>query len=147
MTGIVGGVAGGASGAASPRRLERYPLDIPIYFDIFGIMDTRAAVRSLAALAQDSRLEVFRLLVQAGPDGLPAGEIAGHLGIPASTLSFHVKALSHAGLIESRQESRFIYYSANFAGMNGLIAFLGENCCGGRSCASASSASRKRKTT
>jgi DNA-binding transcriptional ArsR family regulator len=97
-------------------------------------MDTKMAVRSLAALAQDSRLEVFRLLVQAGPQGLPAGEIAEQLRIPPSTLSFHVKALSQAGLVESRQEGRFIFYSADFAAMNRLLAFLGENCCGGRSC-------------
>jgi DNA-binding transcriptional ArsR family regulator len=97
-------------------------------------MDTKIAVRRLAALAQDSRLEVFRLLVQAGPDGLAAGEIAERLSIPPSTLSFHVKALSHAGLVGSRQASRFVYYFANFAAMNGLVTFLGENCCGGRPC-------------
>jgi DNA-binding transcriptional ArsR family regulator len=107
-------------------------------------MDTKTAVQSLAALAQDSRLEVFRLLVQAGPEGLPAGDIAARLSIPPSTLSFHVKALSQAGLIESRPQSRFIYYFANFAAMNGLIAFLGENCCGGRSCAPAKSAPKRR---
>jgi DNA-binding transcriptional ArsR family regulator len=94
-----------------------------------------AAVRSLAALAQDSRLAVFRLLVQAGPEGLAAGEIAERLGIPASTLSFHMKALSHAGLVESRQESRFVYYSANFGAMNALLEYLSDNCCGGRPCA------------
>ena len=105
-------------------------------------MDTKIAVRSLAALAQDSRLEVFRLLVQAGPDGLPAGEIAERLGIPASTLSFHVKALSHAGLVESRQKGRFVYYFANFTAMNGLVAFLGENCCGGRPCVPAPAPAR-----
>jgi ArsR family transcriptional regulator, arsenate/arsenite/antimonite-responsive transcriptional repressor len=108
-------------------------------------VDTKTAVRSLAALAQDSRLDVFRLLVQSGPEGLPAGEIADRLDIPSSTLSFHVKALSHAGLIESRQEGRFIYYSADFDAMNGLVAFLGENCCGGRSCAPAP-ATRSRKS-
>jgi DNA-binding transcriptional ArsR family regulator len=80
---------------------------------------------------------VFRLLVQEGPAGLPAGEIAERLDIPSSTLSFHVKTLAHAGLIESRQDGRFIHYSADFAAMNGLVAFLGENCCGGRSCAPA----------
>ena len=115
-------------------------------FDNSGNMDTKAAVRSLAALAQDSRLEVFRLLVQAGPEGLPAGDIAERLGIPPSTLSFHVKALSQAGLIESRSQSRFIYYFANFAAMNGLIAFLGENCCGGQSCAPAKSAPKRRSS-
>jgi DNA-binding transcriptional ArsR family regulator len=126
-----------------PRATAR--IDIRQYFDIFGNVDTEAAVRSLAALAQDSRLEVFRLLVQAGPEGLSAGEIAERLGIPASTLSFHVKALAHAGLVGSRQESRFIYYSANFATMNGLIAFLGENCCGGRGCDPSSAADRRSK--
>jgi len=110
-------------------------------------MDTKAAVRSLAALAQDSRLEVFRLLVQAGPEGWPAGEIAERLDIPASTLSFHVKALSHAGLIESRQRGRFIYYSANFAAMNGLLVFLGENCCGRRPCASPAASGRRKRAS
>ena len=110
-------------------------------------MDTKVAVRSLAALAQDSRLEVFRLLVQAGPEGLPAGDIAERLGIPPSTLSFHVKALSHAGLVESRPKSRFIHYSANFAAMNGLIAFLGENCCSGQSCAPAKSPAPRRRSS
>ncbi len=109
-------------------------------------MDIQQAVRSLAALAQDSRLEVFRLLVQAGPEGLAAGEIAERLRIPASTLSFHVKALSQAGLVESRQESRFIYYSARFAAMNELIAFLGENCCGGRACLPGSTPARRKRT-
>jgi DNA-binding transcriptional ArsR family regulator len=110
-------------------------------------VDTKAAVRSLAALAQESRLDVFRLLVQAGPAGLAAGEIAGRLGLPASTLSFHVKALSQAGLVESRQESRFIYYSASFSAVNELIAFLGENCCGGRTCLPAPTRARARRTS
>jgi len=110
-------------------------------------MDMKAAIRSLAALAQDSRLAVFRLLVQAGPEDLPAGEIAERLGIPASTLSFHVKALAQAGLVESRQEGRFIYYSANFAAMNGLVAFLGENCCGGRACAPTAAVGRTRQAS
>lgn len=110
-------------------------------------MDTTSAVRSLAALAQDSRLEVFRLLVQAGPEGLPAGEIADRLGVPASTLSFHVKALSHAGLIESRPQGRFIFYFANFAAMTGLIAFLGENCCGGRSCERPTGVGRRKRVS
>ena len=131
------------------RRITRARswLDNASYFYNSGIMDTKAAVQALAALAQDSRLEVFRLLVQAGPEGLPAGDIAERLGIPPSTLSFHVKALSHAGLIESRPQSRFIYYFANFAAMNGLIAFLGENCCGGQSCAPAKSLAHKRRSS
>ena len=108
-------------------------------------MKIEAAVRSLAALAQDSRLTVFRLLVQAGPEGLAAGEIAERLGIPASTLSFHLKALSHAGLVEPRQESRFVYYSANFATMNALLGYLSDNCCGGRPCPPVAAPARRQK--
>jgi len=107
-------------------------------------MKIESAVLSLAALAQDSRLAAFRLLVQAGPEGLAAGEIAERLGIPASTLSFHMKALNHAGLVESRQESRFVYYSANFEAMNALLEYLSDNCCGGRPCAPAASPNRKK---
>lgn len=110
-------------------------------------MDTNTAVQSLAALAQASRLEVFRLLVQAGPEGLAAGEIAERLGIPASTLSFHVKALAQAGLTESRQEGRFIYYSASYPAMTALIAFLGENCCGGRACLPVEPAGRRKRAS
>jgi DNA-binding transcriptional ArsR family regulator len=119
-------ILGGASRQV-PRLASQDHLDAGLYFDHSGNMNIKTAVQSLAALAQDSRLEVFRLLVQAGPAGLPAGEIAERLGIPASTLSFHVKALVQADLVESRHESRFIYYSARFSAMNDLIAFLGEN--------------------
>ncbi|MFC0253729.1 ArsR/SmtB family transcription factor [Massilia consociata] len=97
-------------------------------------METRAAIAALAALAQESRLATFRLLVQAGPTGLAASKIAEALGIPASSLSFHLKELSHAGLIASRQEGRFIIYAARFGTMNGLLAYLLENCCGGNPC-------------
>lgn len=110
-------------------------------------MDNKTAVRSLAALAQDSRLQVFRQLVQAGPEGVAAGELADTLEIPATTLSFHLKTLSHAGLIESRQDGRFIYYSANYAAMNALLGFLGDNCCGGRACVPVASTARKRKAS
>lgn len=103
------------------------------------------AVEALAALAQSSRLEVYRLLVQAGPGGLAASEIAERLGIPANTLSFHLKALSHAELVFSRQAGRFIYYSANYEHMNSLLGFLTENCCGGKSCLPA--AARKRRVS
>lgn len=104
------------------------------------------AVEALAALAQDSRLEVYRVLVQTGPEGLAASAIAERLGIPANTLSFHLKALSHAGLVQSRQEGRFIYYSTNYEQMNALLGFLTENCCGGRSCAPVPVVPRKRRT-
>ena len=97
-------------------------------------MDNKAAVSLLASLAQESRLAVFRLLVEQGPDGLPAGKIGEQLGIPPATLSFHLKELSHAGLVRSRQESRYIFYSANYAAMNNLLAFLTENCCAGSTC-------------
>ena len=97
-------------------------------------METKAVVSLLTALAQESRLAVFRLLVEQGPDGLPAGKIGEQLGIPPATLSFHLKELSHAGLLQSRQESRYIFYSANYAAMNNLLAFLTENCCAGSAC-------------
>jgi DNA-binding transcriptional ArsR family regulator len=95
-------------------------------------MDIKTAVLQLSSIAQEARLEIFRLLVQAGANGLPAGKIGETLKIPASTLSFHLKELSHAGLINSRQESRFIYYSANYSAMNGLLTYLTDNCCGGK---------------
>ena len=108
-------------------------------------MESSDAVDALGALAQGSRLELFRLLVQVGPEGMAASDIAARLGIPANTLSFHLKTLSHADLVESRQEGRFVYYSANYEQMNALVGFLTENCCGGRSCAPA--ANRKRKAS
>ncbi len=93
-------------------------------------MKTKAALKSLAALAQESRLAIFRLLVEQGPEGLPVGMIAERLDIAAATLSFHLKELSHAKLVLVRQEGRFIYYSTNFDTMLGLTSFLTENCCG-----------------
>ncbi|MBN8739132.1 MAG: helix-turn-helix transcriptional regulator [Xanthomonadaceae bacterium] len=82
-------------------------------------------------------------LVEAGPDGLPATAIAERLGIPANTLSFHVKALSQADLLSARHEGRFIYYSANFTRMNDLVDFLTDNCCGGRPCTTAARSTRQ----
>lgn len=99
-------------------------------------MDTKQALTALAALAQESRLAVFRLLVQAGPDGgIAATKIAEALGIPSSSLSFHLKELAHANLVIPRQEGRFIMYTAQFDTMNGLLGFLTENCCSGIPCA------------
>jgi ArsR family transcriptional regulator len=95
-------------------------------------MKKSTAVAALGALAQETRLEVFRLLVQKGPDGLAAGEIGDRLGLPSPTLSFHLNQLRFAGLVTSRRASRSIIYSANFKAMTGLLAYLTENCCGGR---------------
>jgi DNA-binding transcriptional ArsR family regulator len=107
-------------------------------------MDIKSAVLQLSSIAQEARLEIFRLLVQAGQEGLSAGSIGETLHIPASTLSFHLKELSHAGLINSRQVSRFIYYSANYGAMNGLLAYLTENCCAGaKDCAPSSTCKPK----
>lgn len=94
-------------------------------------MDTRSAVTALAALAQETRLSIFRLLIEAGPQGVAAGAIGEKLGVPAATLSFHLKELARAGLVSSRSESRFIYYAADFAGMAALMSFLTQNCCRG----------------
>ena len=94
-------------------------------------METKSAVTALAALAQETRLSVFRLLVEAGPEGMPAGAIGEKLEVPAATLSFHLKELSRAGLVTSRQESRFIYYMVDFAHMAALMTFLTQNCCKG----------------
>jgi ArsR family transcriptional regulator, arsenate/arsenite/antimonite-responsive transcriptional repressor len=92
-------------------------------------MNERDAVASLAALAQESRLAVYRLLVQRGPDGYPAGEISGRLAIPGPTLSFHLKELAAAGLVSARKDGRFIYYSPNFERMRALVGYLTDNCC------------------
>ena len=99
-------------------------------------MDEKTAVAALAALAQEARLRVFRALVGAGPEGMTPTALSAMLDIPASTLSFHLKELVHAGLISSQQEGRFIYYAASMAAMDDLIGYLTENCCcaTGKSC-------------
>jgi ArsR family transcriptional regulator, arsenate/arsenite/antimonite-responsive transcriptional repressor len=111
-------------------------------------MDKTQAVVALAALAQDNRLDTYRLLVQAGPEGMPAGEVAAALGLPPNTLTFHFDRLRHAGLVTVRREGRSMIYAARFETMNGLIAYLTENCCGGRGAPAACNpkvAIRKRK--
>jgi ArsR family transcriptional regulator len=97
-------------------------------------METKNALAALNAVAQESRLAVFRLLVQAGPDGMAASKIADHLGIAPSSLSFHLKELAHADLVTQRQDGRFVIYAANFATMGALIGFLTDNCCAGNQC-------------
>ena len=95
-------------------------------------MKKSTVIGALGALAQETRLDVFRMLVQKGPEGMPAGEIGARLGQPSPTMSFHLNQLRFAGLVTSRRESRSIIYSANFKAMNDLLAYLTENCCGGR---------------
>ncbi len=97
-------------------------------------METSQAVDALGALAQASRLSVFRLLVRAGAQGLAAGVIGERLGLPPATLSFHLSHLTRSGLVSSRQDGRFIIYSADFEGMGELLGFLTEDCCGGKAC-------------
>jgi ArsR family transcriptional regulator len=94
-------------------------------------MKASDVVVALEGLARESRLGIFRLLVVAGPDGMPAGKIAERMALPAPTLSFHLSQLKNAGLITCRRDGRSLIYSADFAAMNGLVAFLTENCCGG----------------
>ena len=94
-------------------------------------MNTETAVPALAALAQTSRLAIFRWLVELGPDGACPGDIAEKLDIPPATLSFHLKALLHAGLVQSDKSGRFIRYRADFKAMQALLDFLSQNCCGG----------------
>jgi predicted transcriptional regulator len=99
-------------------------------------MNNQQVIAALAALAQESRLAVFRLLVQAGPEGMAATQIAEALEIAASSLSFHLKELHHAGLLTQTRAGRSLIYAANFATMNALLGFLTENCCGGNPCSS-----------
>ena len=98
-------------------------------------METIIALDAFSALAHESRLAVFRLLVQAGPEGMPAGLLADRLGVPPATMSFHLAQLSRAGLVVSRREGRSIIYAADYGTMNGLVAYLTENCCRGGVCA------------
>ena len=99
-------------------------------------METSQAIEALSALAQASRLAVYRLLVQEGPQGLSAGAIGSRLDLPPATLSFHLAHLSRAGLVKSRQDGRFVIYTADFENMNALVGYLTENCCGGQLCVS-----------
>jgi ArsR family transcriptional regulator, arsenate/arsenite/antimonite-responsive transcriptional repressor len=101
--------------------------------DLAGIpakaMETREVVAALSALAQDTRLAIFKLLVQAGSEGMAAGQVGYQLGINPSSISFHMKELSHAGLVKSRQEGRFVIYSVDYPAMEGVMTYLSENCC------------------
>ena len=101
-------------------------------------MQSVQVIRALGALAQEHRLAAYRLLVQAGAAGIPAGVLADRLGVPPSSMSFHLSQLANAGLVTQRRESRSIIYSADYGAMTGLMGFLTENCCGGASCDDAS---------
>ena len=100
----------------------------------WGYTETKKVIAALVVLAQESRLASFRLLVQAGPQGRAATKIAEHIGIPPSSLSFHLKERVHAGLIVPRQDGRFVIYAADVDNMNALIGFLTDNCCSGALC-------------
>jgi DNA-binding transcriptional ArsR family regulator len=110
------------------------PLDIFLLFDNNGNMEEQDIVRALAALAQPSRLQVFRALVVAGQSGMTPGAIAEQLAVPAATLSFHLKELANAGLVTQQRDGRFLIYRAAFGQMNALLAYLTENCCQGQAC-------------
>jgi DNA-binding transcriptional ArsR family regulator len=107
-------------------------------------METDGAVLALEALAQNSRLGIFRLLVEAGPQGLAAGEIAERMDLPAPTLSFHLSQLKNAGLLACRRDGRSLIYSADFDAMTALVGFLTDNCCGGKQCGPASRAAPRK---
>ena len=98
-------------------------------------MKTPHAAKALAALAHDTRLAIYRMLAQQGPEGLSAGTIAKRLDLLGATLSFHLKELANAGMVDSRQDGRFVFYSANYEQMNALLGYLTENCCQRESCA------------
>lgn len=114
--------------------LPKVTIDVLHYFDNTRTMETMLAVDKLAALGHVTRLAIFRLLVQIGPDGVNAGAIGERLALAPATLSFHLAHLSRVGLITARQESRFIYYAADYAVMDDLIAYLTDNCCSGAAC-------------
>jgi len=136
--------------ATEPSRESRnQSLPLAVYFYISRNMETNldspGAVAALASLAQEHRLALFRMLIQAGPDGMAAGALAQALGVPNSSLSFHLAQLTHAGLIGQRREGRSLIYTANYDAMNALVAFLTENCCGGADCSPASLASHEQR--
>lgn len=109
--------------------VERRLLDISKYFYICRHMDIQKAIIAFDALSQETRLRVFRLLVEQGPEGIPAGTVSERLGVPHNTLSFHLSHMSNAGLVQSRREGRSIIYSANFEFFTGLIRYMVEDCC------------------
>jgi ArsR family transcriptional regulator len=120
-------------------------LDLAQCFDYIGRVETDDALAALTGLAQETRLRLFRRLVEQGPEGMSPGAIAGELRLADATLSFHLKELARAGLVSARRAGRFIYYNANYRTMNGLVAYLTQNCCRGASCDIACAPVRKPK--
>ena len=110
-------------------------------------METPDAIAALAALAHEHRLAVFRLLVEQGPEGLPAGEIAERVGLVPSSLTFHLQHLTRAGLLRQRRVSRQLFYATDFGVMNALLAYLTENCCSGTGCAPECAEVQPRRTS
>jgi ArsR family transcriptional regulator, arsenate/arsenite/antimonite-responsive transcriptional repressor len=110
------------------------------YFDYYLIMEAQEVVKSLAALAQASRLQIFRALVVAGPEGMNPSGLGEALSTTPATLSFHLKELMNAGLVSQERAGRNLIYRANFEQMNGLLAYLTQNCCAGQSCATTDAA-------
>jgi ArsR family transcriptional regulator len=122
--------ASGVAVAVAPRpRLSSMTLDARHYFHNYGMMESVDVVKALTALAQESRLTVFRLLVKRGPEGFTPGDISQKLDIPAPTLSFHLKELQNAGLVTVQREGRFLYYRTRFDRMKALVGFLTDECC------------------
>jgi ArsR family transcriptional regulator, arsenate/arsenite/antimonite-responsive transcriptional repressor len=117
------------AGSLAGSRSFKIALDTRLHFHNSRNVKATEIVQALGALAQESRLSVFRLLVKRGPDGFSPGDLTEKLEIPGPTLSFHLKELQRAGLVVCRREGRFLYYSANFETMNGVLAYLTENCC------------------
>jgi ArsR family transcriptional regulator len=117
---------------AEPPPLREFPctsIAISQYFHRLGSMKSKEAIAALSALASESRLAVYRLLVKRGPEGYTPSELAAHLDLPSPTLSFHLKGLVQAGLVVKRRAARNLFYSPNFERMNALVGFLTENCC------------------
>jgi len=109
-------------------------LEPSIQIEIEHAVKTQDAIKSLAALSQETRLGIYRLLVQQGPEGLSVGAIAATMDVNGATLSFHLKELGNANLVTARQDGRFVFYTANYDTMNGLLAYLTDNCCQGQAC-------------
>ena len=135
----------GRSGRRSAPPVHVPPLSQHLHFHYSRNMEMTKAVDALAALAQETRLGIYRLLVEAGPEGMAAGRIGEELKLAPATLSFHLAHLARAGLARARQEGRFVFYSADFGSMNALVGYLTENCCGGRACAPAPKPVRKER--